>query len=451
MGDETARRRESTYKKRLAAPHEGRDSSVTDLQRMFGPPTRERVGSVEILKPQLSSFGKQELERLSAASGIDRLGLVGWLAQTWRAANEPSAKHLGDVLRALGDSWEASTLLPEDLLRGVPVPRHLHRVSPLEINQAIAGLTNEQIKSGLADGRLGPIELRRSRHYPVWMRRNIAGPEEDASLLAVAYRFPSMAWALWCYPSGHFETRGPRNVSSEVQSAIADLLTEEPDLLISSDPVAMVAALAALGPELARVRLVLRNAGLPWRLRVAGRRIGRPSLFQLSLPTERFLLVPTAAAVVCSVVGQLRHRRQEADSPDNDLNTLGSAISDVRDLTEAADDDSETWDVRASASLLAAIHPAGGFRQLVERRALLAECAHRGIPAASSVAAVVEYLGLWGDREARSVISELLGAGRAADRPVTAFLEEMRALDVILRQWRERSTAPITPSVVGAV
>lgn len=444
----SAGERGSTRRRVAGLPDQGRGPVRTTLVRMFDRLKLERVGGVEIGVPRLSSFGKRELERLASEPGEDRRGIFAWLALVWRASHEPTVRHVRAVLQSMGESWMEADSLPLELRRGIPTPQNRFLVSPSAMEHGLAALTDEELERGLTDDRVGLIPLSRLRLTARSFFRFGPPGDEAPAILAVAERFPEIAWMLWCYTRDR--ARGGRGGTreSDLRSSIAALLIRDPYLTLEVPASVVLAGLTALGPELPHVRSALRSAGLAWRLRFADFRAMRSPSLAVVLPVERPFLVPVASSALAWVVAVLEHGREEGGSVDSIRNSVAEAVGDVRALAEAADDECEAPDVRVSAALLAGIHPHGGIGEVMVRREMLGESLALGIPATAGVAAVIEVLGMWQDRPVRRVLSELVALSRSTDRLPTDPFSETRALDVVLRRWRERSSAPVTSSAL---
>jgi len=205
----------------------------------------------------------------------------------------------------------------------------------------------------------------------------------------------------------------------------------------------VLAGLAALQEHQRRAFTALESAHVKWPLQFSDGHEGSDfHHLNISLPADVRLLPLIASARISTMISMLSggtpiERPEPFHATDNRQQVTPSALS------ESFRDARNTPEERAASLLLLGLDSQGGWTSISEAKSELMEFAKSGLPVAVAVALILELRGHWSEPSARQMVSELVAASRVAALSRHS-LDKTRAIDAVLRVWRERSRAPLT-------
>lgn len=436
---DAGRRHPDTGRKIRASEENVPDGAVTHaLEKVFG--TRLTIafgGGFALSQPRLSP-------NAGAVLGSASTGVLRWLGLIYQLIGEQTVARTQEVLSWLGDDWEPVAALPGELAKVIPLPRD-PRLTPADVSRRIGVLTDEALREGVDAGMLAGVHLRGAEFRLSGFTEKLAEDVEEVVRLLEAH--PRAGWVLWAHFLATKRIPAPFSPkwveSGKIHDSLVSAVERDPFILDSMDDDSLLTGITRLGGVQDRVWASLATIDFRRPLRVSPSPSGHVPLeaVRLTLPEDsRFLPLVASVQLSALVYSVGRHSvdpRVVQRAPGGAPSWCGAQV-----LEQIARNRTNTDDERASAIFLMAVNAEGGWRSLVSWASELNEFAKSNLSIAAGVAVVLEIEGLWSDASARRLLSELIANNRVPFGP-TGY-ESSRALDTILRVWRERSSAPLT-------
>lgn len=166
-----------------------------------------------------------------------------------------------------------------------------------------------------------------------------------------------------------------------------------------------------------------------------------PSPFELKLPDEQALLIPIANTLLALPRDRTTHSPLSKTSTikaSDHLKTL--AIQYVPDIAKLDEPIMTAPPTAALAAIvLGALHPSGGLDFLLAKQQRIADCIKSNPPNASVIPATIDLLGAESIPAVRTLLATILSQTYESYEIWGAWEHE-------IRNWRERSYAPVTQS-----
>jgi hypothetical protein len=397
------------------------------LKDIFSVPVERKYGPIVFREAQLQDGAGPRLQ--AAASDDEARPLLRWLGRLFVASRTPTVAAARELLEELGSNWHLVSMLPEELLRGLPIPIAIGAILPFEFAKKLGPLTDDEYRLGLAAGKLVGVPLRRG-----WKQPHRMNPTADPIDLPQLHSdCPEVIVQLATALSGESTWR-----SDDLVAEAKKLIVSVPEYAQGTSAGALFSLLSDPSPALWDA---FRTVGRTTRLHHGWSWQPLPHLRLDPSGSDRHLLVLAANALLGQFARSMDSRfgRPGGDGRLSVREWVEASVptfSALRELTaEPADDDVSV----VAAILLAALHPAGGLSVLLDRVDTLRAAAARGVAVATSCALVIEALGEVASPAARGLEASLIEA--------TSDTSDNKHGDMLwasLQRWRERSRAPVT-------